>query len=176
MAPPPDRELLTQSAARQLLERAGEIDSESTTIETLRAAAREAGISDAAFDAALIEMRNSGQQEKPVPRRSVRRLLAVLAGVVMLFGAAVLVVIPRAVGSPRPDMAEHQFIVKCVGIDAAEGIARRMLDGPGNEIRMVPGTRFMHVRGTVAQVQAVQAALEAAAKAQSSCDNVPARR
>ena len=59
MTPPPDRELLPQAAARQLLERAGQIDSDSTSVDTLRAAAREAGISDAAFEAALVEMRSN---------------------------------------------------------------------------------------------------------------------
>src|SRR5690242_2431049 len=98
MSSSPERELLSQSAARQLLERAGQIDLESTSVDTLRAAALEAGISEAAFEAALLEMRGKLANQPALRTPNWNRRFGWAVGI----GAALLVLgtflIPRTVG------------------------------------------------------------------------------
>ena len=59
------------------------VAAEATSIETLRAAAREAGIADASFEAALREYRESSELPARAPARvpRSRRLLHAVAGV-----------------------------------------------------------------------------------------------
>src|SRR5262245_5179316 len=122
------RELLTQSAARQLLERAGEIDSESTSIDTLRSAAREAGISEAAFEAALLEMREKKASPPPLaPSRSLKRAVVAMAVGIASVLAVTMVFIPRV--APVPVPVSQEFTVKCVRMETAADIARGVL-GP----------------------------------------------
>jgi hypothetical protein len=173
----PDGELLTQTAARELLERAGQIDSDSTSVDTLRAAAREAGISDAAFEAALVEMRRKmAIPAEPVLPRWRKRLVLTTVAVAMLLAAAAFVIIPRAVGSARSGMLEHEILVQCLPMRQAQDIAQTLLVSPGNEVRMSQGSRVLRVRATAAQVNGLQSAYESAAKAQAICDNTPAGR
>jgi hypothetical protein len=174
MSASPDRELITQSAARQLLERAGQIDSDSTSVDTLRAAAREAGISDAAFEAALIEMRSKAATPAVAPPSPwKRRFMVAMAAAAMLFATA-LFVIPAAVESP-PEILSHEFVVQCLPMSQAQDIAQKILVNPGNEVRMARGSRIMRVRATAEEFRALQAALESAAKGLTSCDNTPVR-
>jgi len=177
MADLPDRELLSQSAARQLLERAGQIDSESTSVDTLRAAAREAGISEAAFDAALLEMRGNVTTQSPpnVPRSRKGMLIGLGAGILLMAGLMASFVIPRAAGSAR-SVQSTETLVRCLPMTTAGEIARSTL-GPGATIRLAPGSRWLRVEGAFSQedVQRLQGALDAAAKALPSCDNTPGR-
>jgi hypothetical protein len=90
-----DEMRVSEDKARQILERAAQIDGRQanlTSIEALRSAAREAGIAPQAFDAAVREL-----QDAPLAadtRFTRRRLLtlgavgatAVLLGVAFLFG------------------------------------------------------------------------------------------
>lgn len=82
---------ITDTQAREILARAAEIDraqSQLTTVDALRAAAREAGIADAAFDEALQEIQRVEQQPAamaPAPRRQ-RRLVVMLLALALLFG------------------------------------------------------------------------------------------
>src|SRR4051812_29839118 len=118
----PDRELLTQTAARELLERAGQIDADSTTIDTLRAAAREAGISEAAFDAALLEMRGklAFQPTTQPPRWRKRRVFAIVTAAFVM-AAAVFVIIPARVAVPPTDRLagtiERNIPVRCLSME-----------------------------------------------------------
>ena len=176
MSSSPDRELLTQAAARQLLERAGEIDADTTSVDALRAAAREAGISEAAFEAALVEMR--GRMATPPAPQLPKRRMAVVTGIataVLLMALGAFVLIPRAVGSGRPEMQTYSFRVNCVPMNQAQDIARSLLAGPDNEIQLQAGSRYLRVRATPAQFQGLQSALSAAAKGLTSCDNTPGR-
>jgi hypothetical protein len=174
MSASPDRELITQSAARQLLERAGQIDSDSTSVDTLRAAAREAGISDAAFEAALIEMRSKGATPAIAPPSPWKRRFIVTMAAAAMFFAAALFVIPAAVDSSS-DIVDHEFVVRCLPMSQAQDIARQVLVNQGNEVRMTSGSRIMRVRATPEQFRALQSAFESAAKGLTSCDNTPAR-
>lgn len=178
MTLPPDRELLTQAAARQLLERAGEIDADSTSVDALRAAAREAGISEAAFEAALIELRSRrGEVVEPSSTRSRRKryLLAAVA-VVTLAASAVFVVIPTRAGRAQAGMVDHAFVVQCLPMRMAQDIAQTLLTAPGNEVRMATGSRVMRVRATPEQFNALQSAFASNAKTLTTCDNTPAGR
>ena len=89
----PDREILSSKVADRLLARAAELDSRQgagAEIASLRAAAAEAGIRPAAFDAALAEMR--APREGPVGlaavphggRRSRRVAIALCISIVVL--------------------------------------------------------------------------------------------
>ena len=173
----PEPELLPQSAARQLLERAGQIDAESTSIDTLRAAAREAGISEAAFDAALLEMRGNvaPRSTANVPRSRKGMLIGLGAGILLMAGLMASYVIPRAAGSSR-GVASAETLVRCVPMPTATEIARSTL-GPNVQIRVAPGSRVLRIDGAFSQedLQRLQGALDAAAKALPSCDNTPGR-
>jgi hypothetical protein len=179
MTLPPDRELLSQAAARRLLERAGEIDADSTSVDALREAAREAGISEAAFDAALLEMRGrtvNDIQPATVRSRRKRLILSALAVAVIMVGASVLVVIPTRAGRADAGMLHHDFVVRCLPMPMAQDIARTMLTSPGNEVQMSPGSRRLRVRATTEQFNALQAAFASNAKTLASCENDPAGR
>ena len=178
MTPSPDRELLPQTAARQLLERAGQIDADSTSVDTLRAAAREAGISDAAFEAALVEMRGKmAKQAEVQPPRTRNRLLMTLGVAAVLFAAAALVVIPRAAGPADSDVVDREILVKCLPMNMAQQIAHStLLPYPGSEVRMSEGSRILRVRATAEQVKTLESTFESIARQQTSCDNAPAGR
>ena len=182
MSPSPDNQLLNQAAARQLLERAGQIDMESTSVDTLRAAAREAGISEAAFDAALTEMRgkNSTPPAPREPQRSRRHFFMGMAvGASLLIATIVFMLIPRAAGRVRPPSNSYEFTVKCVPMRQAQDLAQRLVMNPAypdNEVQMSAGSRTLRIRATEGQFQELQAALDAAAKQQTTCDNTPAGR
>jgi hypothetical protein len=170
MTLPPERELLTQAAARQLLERAGEIDADSTSVDALRAAAREAGISEAAFEAALIEMRGRKVTEPPRRSRAKTVIMAAVAAA-MLFGASVFVIIPSRAERAQAGMVDHETLVQCLPMPMAQDIARTILTSPENQMQMSPGSRVMRVRATPEQFNALQEAFASRAKTLASCDN-----
>jgi hypothetical protein len=177
MSPSSDHELLTQTAARQLLERAGQIDSDSTSVDTLRAAAREAGISEAAFEAALVEMRRkSAADPKLQPSRFRRRLVMGIVAGAMLLAGAVFYAIPRSVESARTDMVDHEIVVQCLSMTVAQDIAQALLVEPGNEVQLSQGSRVLRVRATAAQVRTLTSTFESTARAQKTCVNTPAGR
>lgn len=100
---PIDPERIADETARQLLERAAELDSSQLNLAQLREAAAEAGISPAAFDAAVAEWRRSDVAPKPNrPRRSwpdlvARNVVGIAAG---WAGAAMLAVMDRLLATP----------------------------------------------------------------------------
>ena len=167
-------ELLTQSDARQLLERAGQIDYESTSVETLRAAAIEAGISPAAFEAALAEMR--AEQALPVIARkrwTAQRILMAMAVGVMVSLAATMLVIPNR--ASRAERATGEVVVRCLPMETAAGIARSTL-GANSEITTRPGSRVLRFIGSPTDLQRLTAALADAEKTATSCTNAPPGR
>ena len=166
MSSSPDRELLSQGAARQLLERAGQIDAESTSVDTLRAAAREAGISEEAFETALMEMRGKvANHDRPKRKPAVQRIVVGMA--VFFMALAVFVVIPRRV-APR-EFAAHEFIVQCLPMQTAADIARTTL-GPDAAVSWRGGSRIMRIRATPDQMFQLDAALKAAMRQNPSCE------
>ena len=167
MTSPSDRELLSQRAARQLLERAGQIDSESTSVDTLRAAAREAGISEAAFEAALVEVRgNMAGQAVTRPRRSMRGIAFGAIAAVLLMAA---IVISRRASVPRSEIGSHEFTVRCISMQSAADIAHLTL-GPDAQVSWVNGSRTMRARLSADEFAKLQNALAAAAKDAPSCE------
>jgi hypothetical protein len=87
---------ISDKQARELLRRAAEIDraaADVVTIETLRAAAQEAGIAESSFEAALGEQSQEGARDRAALSRR-RRLVGALAGVgtagLLLLGLAFL--------------------------------------------------------------------------------------
>ena len=171
MADSPERELLSQSAARQLLERAGQIELESTTVDTLRQAAREAGISEAAFEAALSEMRGQVATQPPVNvAGSRRRLLTGIGfGVGLMVVLMAVFVIPRAVAPVRLPIQSSETLVKCLPMETAADIARGTL-GPASRVTVSPGSRFLRFEGTPEDMARLTAALNEASKTAPSCD------
>ena len=172
--PSPDPELLSQAAARELLERAGEIDSDTTSVDTLRVAAREAGISDAAFEAALVEMRGRiAVRTEPTPSPWRRRfILTIVAGAMLLFAG--VVVIPRLVGAPKTEpVTDHDILVQCLPMRMAQDIAQKLMTLPDNEVQLSKGSRVLRVRATAAQIKTLQSIFDARAKSLTACDNSP---
>ena len=93
---------VSDQKARQILQRAAEIDraaSDRVSIDTLRAAAAEAGIAEASFNAALDEQSTAATV---APGLLTRR--RVIAGAVVGIAAAVLFFygVGRSVGRPSP--------------------------------------------------------------------------
>ena len=94
MQPPIDPERIAESTARHLLERATALDVEGPTLAQLRQAAVEAGISPAAFDAAVAEWRATASvTASSVPmswaERLVRNAIGLAAGWLSVAGLAV---------------------------------------------------------------------------------------
>ncbi|HVX41962.1 MAG TPA: hypothetical protein VHB25_20540, partial [Gemmatimonadaceae bacterium] len=84
--PPNDRGRVTDAIARDLLARAAHIDQDSTQLAHLRAAAVEAGISEAAFDEALREWRADSTRARMTTSWH-QRILPNLGGFVVGWGA-----------------------------------------------------------------------------------------
>ena len=167
-------ELLTQAAARQLLERAGQIDYESTSVDALRVAALEAGISGAAFEAALAEMRTKpAVPTTPRSRWSTKRWLIGIGAVAMLLSAATMVVMPVAV--ERSGFASGEVYVRCLPIETAIDLSRTIL-GPNSQITMPKGSRVFRITGPVEEMKRFQEAIESAEKTATSCTNTPPAR
>jgi hypothetical protein len=92
---------LSQTKARDILARAAEIDAESVSVETLRAAAQEAGISEASFEAALLEHSQTKPAEPAlISRRKVMAGAVTAVGIGLLALIAATVVIPSVKEAP----------------------------------------------------------------------------
>jgi hypothetical protein len=98
-----DPERVAEDVARRLLERATALDNDGPTLAQLRQSALEAGISNAAFDAAVAEWRGNAPRRvvTEAPRRWTDRTLRNVAGFAVGWSAlAVLAVAQRLVGAP----------------------------------------------------------------------------
>ncbi len=101
--PPLDPERVAEDTARRLLERATALESEGPTLAQLRVAAAEAGISTAAFDAAVAEWRADLAHPAPpaTPRRWPETVLRNVAAVVVGWSTVTaLAVAQQLVGAP----------------------------------------------------------------------------
>ena len=93
---PTDPQRITDSTARQLLERAVQLDDDAFTLQQLSAAAAEAGISAAAFDQAVREWRDARRARNSVARpervwnRLLRNAVSLAAGWAALAGLSAL--------------------------------------------------------------------------------------
>jgi hypothetical protein len=159
---PPDREPLPKQAGERLLARAAELDADLRTrdeLATLRAAATEAGISSAAFDKALEEMR-ADAATPAVPARAPRpwRRTLALAAVVALLSTYVVgrTVVGRA--APAVSTVEQAFQLRCITPDQAAALIRPMLQDESSRVLASP-TRapgVLTVRTTPEQMRSVR--------------------
>jgi hypothetical protein len=168
----PDRETLPAKVAERLLARASELDATGlSTVTQLRAAATEAGISSAAFDAALAELRNANAQRDLVaptpPRRSGIRRFA--AGITVVVVGLLLLTSRRATA---PDvgavpMHNESLLLRCISAGEAAEMARSVLDLPRNSLEYA--NRRLTVHGTSAQIAELRATIDRHEATMTSC-------
>lgn len=167
-----DDEVLPDPVAARLLDRASQLDAALRTgapVAELRAAAAEAGISAAAFDAALAELRAAEEQRAHKaterPRRSrARPFVAVLLGLAAFVGYAGLrraVPVDSAAAAAVP-VVEQAFLLRCLSPGEAAELIRPLLQLPANTIVHSPARapRVLRVRGTAEQMVSVKALLD----------------
>ena len=159
-----EREVLPNQLSERLLARAAELDAAQragANIAELRAAAAEAGISPAAFDTALDELR-AGQQAPPVQSSRRRPRIGGLA--LGLF--AVIVVgffaVGRGVAPATIPTIEQSFLLRCLPVGEAAELVRPMLEPKSGLIMASPtrAPRVLSVRTTPEQMPAVRALLD----------------
>ena len=164
-----ETDVLSEQVARNLLARASELDAAlkgGTSIATLRAAAAEAGISSTAFDAALAEAR----AETPAPsdgvaaRRSRRRS--------WLAGAALLVVGIASIGVQRSTVpvgtVEGSVQIRCLSQEDALEVIRPYVDR-NSSVYARPGSHYLRLRATRAQIDRIRSVIAQAEGAATSC-------
>jgi hypothetical protein len=138
----PDREVLPAKVAERLLARASELDTGASHVAELKQAAMEAGISEAAFEAALAEYRDEKTAAKATEvvdqRKQVRRFGMVIAALVSLVFAFGMMVVPSRV--QRVDPFQTEISLSCTSADAATQIARSVLDPSTSSISARPGS------------------------------------
>jgi hypothetical protein len=161
----PDSQLLPQGVAERLLARASELDAGSADVAQLRQAAQEAGISNAAFDAALAEIRSEKvtirDEDAEDHYRPVRRFTALLIGIIVAaaVGLVVLRAAPSQVEVPA-NVVETTITLRCLTAAQAAGMVRPLLGSEGL-IRIAPGApRTLNLRGTLPQLERARALLE----------------
>jgi hypothetical protein len=184
-----DDEVLPDPVAARLLDRASQLDAALRTgapVAELRAAAAEAGISAAAFDAALAELRAAEEQRTRQaterPRRSrARPLAAVLLGLAAFASMAVFrraTPVDNAAAAAVP-VVEQAFLLRCLSSGEAAELMRPLLQLPTNTIVHSPARapRVLTVRGTAEQMASVKALLdkhESAGSAACASPSAPA--
>ena len=160
-----ETDVLPEPVATRLLERASQLDAArfgSTAVADLRAAATAAGISSAAFDAALEELQRSGPPAvvpaapAPQPRRSPWKLVASLTAVIVAMG---FVGIGRAV-APAAEVAREAFLLRCLTAAEAGALIRPILGQTGEVFVGRNEGRVLNVSATPSQMQRVRAELD----------------
>lgn len=168
--PAPPETILSEPDAKQILARASELDvalRAGTSIATLRAAAAEAGISSAAFDAALAEA-EAKEQERGTPARARQRphLLSRAAAAAVMVLAIVTVSVQRS--STRARMIEPVLQVRCISPEDAAELIRPYLDR-SSRILIPPGSHLLRVRATQAQIEKIRSVLAEAERSATTC-------
>jgi hypothetical protein len=143
--PHPDREVIPEPLKARLLERASELDARSygSSIEDLRTAAREAGISERAFEAALAEMSATRSQRAEIPalRRQGRVgkfIVAFFAGGLLLFWLGRMIVpAPTATSATTASGTyfAETYVLSCLRPAEAADLVRPLLRDPANTIQ-----------------------------------------
>lgn len=181
-----DDEVLPEPVATRLIDRAIELDAAPRTgapVAELRAAAAEAGISAAAFEAALAELRAAEEQRTHKatgrPRRSrARPFVAVLLGLAAFTGYAGLRrATPVDSAAAAVPVVEQAFLLRCLSPGEAAELIRPLLHLPANTIVHSPARapRVLSVKGTADQMASVKALLDKHESAESAaCASRPA--
>jgi hypothetical protein len=169
-----DDEVLSGPVADRLLARASELDAKratGATIADLRAAASEAGISSAAFDAALGEMKTA----PPAPvsassplRRRPRFLIATIAGLFLL--ASTTLIVGRTVAPPNPLLIEGTIRLSCMSPAEAASLLRGHLGREGT-LSFSPGgsPQSLTIRATPGEIARAQAIVSEAERTAAVC-------
>ena len=173
--------MLPEKVSERLLRRASELDVANRSgaeVAKLRAAAAEAGISHAAFDAALAELREeeNAQVAAPAARsRSTSRVWAIVVGAIAILLAGVITM--RTVVPVPAVVVEQSFALRCLSPDQAMALLRPLLDDGESGIRASPSRApgIITVRTTPEQMQRVRSTLEVQDVAGSAACAVPRR-
>jgi hypothetical protein len=142
-----------------------------SAVADLRAAAMEAGISQAAFDAALAELNANPSSPVPdireQPRRRSRLTSPFVIAAVALIAIGVLTVgrllLPTRVGAaPSALMRSEPILLRCLSPEDAALLIRPLLPLPSNrvEIFSTEAGRVLTVHATKGQLRTVKSALE----------------
>ncbi|HVH38593.1 MAG TPA: hypothetical protein VM764_01085 [Gemmatimonadaceae bacterium] len=162
----PDTQPLPEAFAKRLIARASELDAAdaaTAAIADLRAAASEAGISNAAFDAALAEMRAADAPARPtVASRRVRRVW--LGGGLVAFLVLAGIVLSRLVMPAGGGVAlvTHTRVLQCIPSAQAAELMRPTLAGLPTVTLQAPTSapRVLTIRGSRDQLRRAEAALD----------------
>jgi hypothetical protein len=172
---PPDKpnlQRLPDHLAQRVLARASEIDAAGAAVTDLREAAREAGISPAAFEAALAEVNGIAEpavplaKHVPAPRR--RRISAGMVGAAgMLIFLVMAVFIPRAVSRAVPiasdgaPIVEQSILLRCLPPGTAAELIRPLVGG-SSTVLTAPANRpgVLTIRASEEQLKSVRALLD----------------
>jgi len=168
--PIPETDVLSESAAKQLLARASELDAAlkgGTSVATLRAAAAEAGISPAAFDAALVEAQAEGQTPVPATGTAHRsKVWPRVAVAALAFLAVLTVAVERS--TIAAGTIETTMQVRCISADDAAELIRPYGDR-NTSVRIRPGARTLRIRATPAQLDRMRSVIDQAERASPTC-------
>ncbi len=167
----PDAEILSERAAAHLLARASELDAAremGTQVAELRVAAAEAGISDIAFNAALVELRNAAQVQAQAPESSPParwrpRRWGLTGAVATLMALGALWASRRVVpadAAPIP-MVEEVLLLRCLSAEEAVELLRPVLAASPNTLvkSRKDAPRVLNVRTTPVEMEKVRAAI-----------------
>ena len=181
----PNRGTLPTASAERLLERASHLEAAragEVSVAELRAAAAEAGISAASFEAALAELEAGEAQLAPRSGRPARRRVpGWIAGAVVTGVLAVAVFVTFAVripvaASPVVPMVEEAILLRCLTPGEAGELVRSLVLDRASTVRSGPATapRVIVVRTTPAQMERVKAVLAKRDGADGGACAVPA--
>ena len=160
---------LSDPAAAKLLARASELDAAlkgSTSIATLRAAAAEAGISSAAFEAALLEAEAERQAQTPAAGSRRQKTWPRLAAAAVLLLAMITIGVQRS--TLPAGIIERALLVRCLPPQDAAELIRPYLDRT-SKVVIPRGSRVLRIRATPAQLERIQSALDQAERASTAC-------
>ena len=159
-----EREALPNQLSERLLARAAELDAAQrvgANIAELRAAAAEAGISSAAFDTALDELRASQQAPAVQAPRQRPRIGGLALGLLAVILVGSFAIGRAVVPAPLPTI-EESFLLRCLPVGEAAELVRPMLEPNAGMVMASPTSapRVLRVRTTPDQMPVVRAMLD----------------
>jgi hypothetical protein len=169
------QERLPEPAARRVLDRASTLDAahgSSVPVDALREAARDAGISAEAFEAALAEERRGSLST----RRRARRpwaLLSIFAAAVLFGGVVVQRITVRNAADAGTDQA---FTLRCVdAANAVERLRTHLTKNDAIRVRLQSNTaRVLRVHAPTDVMAKIAAEIAAAEDEAPTCAVPPA--
>ena len=162
---PAEPNVLSESDATRLLQRASELDAASSAhlqLAELRAAATQAGISANAFDAALEELQAAKSrvvaESEPTPRP--RRRWTVLVAIAAVLGAFGVFGSMRVVPAAQASAIEEVFLLRCLSPGEARALISPILARSGAAYAPANARRVLVVRASQPQIDKVRSILE----------------